>query len=104
MVLEGAVHQSLGHESHHGHQGAVPQGQFILPAPNLAKQYIVVELGKFGGKLPQSISASCLFYCHINTSYAREKVTWTVPAPSFACKSVESLILARWVKFQVFVP
>ena len=73
MVLEGAVHQTLGHQSHYCHQGAVTQREFVLPAPYLAEQYIVIELGKFGGKLPQSISARCLFYCHIEYLLCKRK-------------------------------
>ena len=68
MVLEGAVHQSLGHECHHRHQGPVPKGELILPAPDLPKQYIVIELRKFRGKFPQGVPPRCLLDCHIDTS------------------------------------
>ena len=37
MILERTVHQPLGHESHHCHQRALPEREFVLPAPDLAK-------------------------------------------------------------------
>ena len=78
VILEGAVHQPLGHEGHHGDQGAVPKGEFVLTAPHLSKQYIVIQLGKLGGKLTQSVPACGLLYCHVKgllyTKYAWKKL------------------------------
>ena len=105
VVLEGAVHQPLGHQRHHRDQRPVPQGELILPAPDLTKEHIVIELGKFGGKFPQGISARRLFHCHTeNASYSSEKVTETAPSPSTSCNPEGSSILASLVKLQELVP
>ena len=73
VVLEGAVHQPLRHEGDHGDQGAVPQGQLILPAPHLAEEHIVIQLSELGSKLPQSVSARGLFHCHIKYLLCKRK-------------------------------
>lgn len=108
VVLERTVHQPLRHQGHNGDQGPVPQGKLLFPAPNLSEQYIIIQLCKLGRKLPQGISARCLFHCHISNAsyptYSSENVTQTVPSPSFSFKSPGSAILASLVKFQVFVP
>lgn len=52
MVLERGIRQSLRHQRHHRHHAAVSKGKLALSAPHLAKQYIVIELCEFGGKVP----------------------------------------------------
>ena len=64
MVLERRVRQSLRHQGHHRHHAAVSKGKPVFSAPHLAEQHIVIELCEFGGKVPQGISACCLFNCH----------------------------------------
>ena len=66
VVLEGAVHQALGHQGYHRHQGAVPEGELLLPAPHLAEEHVVIELREFGGERPQGLPARRLLHCHVN--------------------------------------
>ena len=69
VVLERGIHKSLRHQGRHSDQRTVPKGQLGLAAPHLSEQNIIVELGKFGGKLPQGISARRLFDCHCIGSF-----------------------------------
>ena len=64
VVLEGGVHQALGHQRGHRDQGAVPEGQLRLAAPHLAEQHVVIELREFGGELSQRIPSRGLFDRH----------------------------------------
>ena len=54
MVPEGRIRQSLRHQRRHRHDGAVAQGEPVLPAPDLSKEYIVVQLREFRGEYPDS--------------------------------------------------
>ena len=44
MMPQRAVQNSACHQCRHGDDAAVPCGQLIFPCPNLAEQYIVVQL------------------------------------------------------------
>ena len=64
MILERGVRQPLCHQGNHRHHAAVSKGKPVFSAPYLAEQHIVIELCKFGGKIPQGVSARRLFNCH----------------------------------------
>ena len=64
MIAEGLIHQPLGHQRHHRDQGAVPQAEGVLPAPHLAEQHIVVQMGELRGKPAQRVPPCRLFHCH----------------------------------------
>jgi hypothetical protein len=36
-------------------------GEFLFPRPDFSKEYIIIQFCKFRGKIPQAISAGCLF-------------------------------------------
>ena len=64
VIPKRGVRQSLRHQCYHRHKAAVPEGEFILSAPHLPEQYLIVKFCKFWCKFAQSITPCGLFYCH----------------------------------------
>ena len=64
VVLQRAVHDSLADEGGDGDEGAELQRELALPGPDLAEEHVVIELGEFGGELPQGLPARGLLHCH----------------------------------------
>ena len=65
VVAEGFIRQPLGHQCDDGHQRAVAQAELRLPAPDLAKEHVIVQLRKFRRESAQLVAASRLFYSHV---------------------------------------
>lgn len=51
---EGGIRQSLRHECRYRHNGTIPQGKLVLPAPYLPKEHIVIQLRAFRGEFPSA--------------------------------------------------
>lgn len=61
MILERAVGDALADERCYGDQTAVAQRKQVVAAPHLAKEYVVVEVCKFGCELAQLGASGCLY-------------------------------------------
>ena len=64
VIAERFIHQPLGHQRHHRDEGAVPQAEGALPAPHLAEQHVVVQMGELRGEPAQRVPSCRLFHCH----------------------------------------
>ena len=67
VIGERSVGQTLADESCDGDKAAVTKTEKVVAASNLAKQDVVVEMGKLRGKLSKLCAACRLYYfllCH----------------------------------------
>ena len=67
MIFERTVGDALANERSDGDKAAIAQRKQIVATPHLTEKNVVVEMSKFGGKLPKLGATSCLCYfllCH----------------------------------------